>query len=464
LQALVEAGRKAILIKNNLNMKRNPLAVLSALCFLVAASADAKTNQQTTPFQTETHYSHEKRYNIAERGATGDGKTLNTKTIQTVIEECAQNGGGTIVIPKGVFLSGALFLKPGVNIELQEGAVLKGSTNINDYPKLNTRIEGHFELWRAALINGDHVDHLRISGPGTFDGSGEPFWKEFYSRREADNKTTNLNVERPRLTFLQNSKDVKISGITFLNSGFWNLHLYRCQKVTVTNCRFQAPSGSKPDNHAPSSDGIDVDSSQDIVISHCFFSVGDDDIALKGSKGPFALQDKDSPPVERIQISDCVFEAGGGIVTFGSEATIVRNVDIKRCITRGPTVLRLKLRPDTPQQYENISMSNITMENGSAIFKVSPWTQYFDLKGQEPPKALVRNIIISGVQGTGESLGQITGHAQTVISDILVKNVNVQLKRTDLQLGNVQKLRFENVKVNGKTMAVPKSGNTQTNK
>jgi alpha-L-rhamnosidase len=439
-------------------MKMNHLLLLSALSCLMVTSAVAKTGMQHRPINVETRNSDEKRYNIVERGAICDGKTLNTKAIQAVIDECAQKGGGILVIPKGVFVSGALFLKPGVNIELQEGAVLKGSTDINDYPKINTRIEGHFEPWRAALINGDGVDHLRISGAGILDGSGEPFWKEFYNRRNADNKTTNLNVERPRLTFIQNSKDVKISGITYLNSGFWNLHLYRCQDVTIEYCRFQAPSGPKPYHHAPSSDGIDVDSSQDIAIRHCFFSVGDDCIALKGSKGPFAMQDKDSPAVERVQISDCIFEAGGGIVTFGSEATIVRDVDIKRCITLGPTVLRLKLRPDTPQQYENVSMSDITMEDGGVIFKVSPWTQYFDLKGQEPPKALVRNIKITNVRGTGGSFGQITGHDQTVISDILVKNVDVQLKSTDFQIGNVQNLRFRKVKVNGKRMPVPVPG------
>lgn len=429
---------------------RSILFKQSLLLFLSGLGA-IQTASAKTPYIIEAADSADKQYNIAEGGAIGDGKTLNSKAIQAVIDACAQNGGGTVMIPKGIFLSGALFLKPGVNLELQEGAVLRGSQDINDYPKITTRIEGHFEPWRAALLNGDHVDGLRITGPGTLDGNGEPFWKEFYSRRKADPKTTNLSVERPRLTFIRDSKDVTISGITFLNSGFWNLHLYRCQQVLVQNCRFQAPSGAVPNDHAPSSDGIDIDSSQDITVSHCSFSVGDDDIALKGSKGPFAMQDQDSPPVERIHIYDCVFEAGGGIVTCGSEATLVRDVDIKRCTTKGPTVLRLKLRPDTPQQYENISIEDITMEGG-AIFKVLPWTQYFDLKGQAPPKALVQNITITNVHGTAGSWGEITGHAETTIQNIVVKKVDLQLKSTDFKLGNVQGLQFKKVKVNGKKM------------
>lgn len=390
-----------------------------------------------------------KRYNIATHGAVGNGTVLNTKAIQRVIDECAQAGGGTIVIPKGVFLSGAIFLKPGVDMELQEDGVLKGSTNIEDYPKISTRIEGHFEPWRAALLNGDKVDNLRISGKGTLDGSGEPFWKLFYSRRSANPKTTNLNVERPRLVFIQNSHDVKISGINFTNSAFWNLHLYRNQDVVVDNCRFRAPSGTVPNNHAPSSDGIDVDSSQDITISNCFFSVGDDDIALKGSKGPFALDDKDSPPVERIRIFNCIFEAGGGVVTCGSEATIVRDVNIEHCTARGTNVLRLKLRPDTPQQYENITLNDIIMEGSATLLSVAPWTQYFDLKGQAPPKSLIRNISITNIKGSGNSLGAIKGNPDTDFGSFTIKNVDLQLRNTNFIHPNFDGLKLENVVVNG---------------
>ena len=397
----------------------------------------------------------DKRYNITDYGAVADGKTLNTKAIQSAIDEAAKKGG-TVVIPKGEFLSGSIFLKPGVNLEIQEGGSLKGSTDIKDYPTTMTRIEGHFEPWPAALLNGDRLDHLTITGPGTLDGSGAPFWKEFYDKRDIDSKTTNLSVPRPRLTFIQNSKNVTIKGIHYKNSGFWNLHLYRCNNVKIEDCSFIALSGTKP-NNAPSSDGIDVDCGQDITISKCFFSVGDDCIALKGTKGPFAMEDTLSPPVERIHIVDCVFEAGGGIVTCGSEATIVRDVLVERCITRKPNVLRLKLRPDTPQQYENITLKDITLEGGGILFNVSPWSQYFDLKGQAPPKSIVRNISIINVKGTGNSsLGKIVGNPLTEFGDILLKNVDVQMKTATLEVGNIPGLKFENVKVNGVIVETPK--------
>lgn len=429
------------------------IALLLVCPFLATGSMAGISKKRSVPTVASSAVK-DKRYNITAYGAVGDSTTLNTKAIQSAIDKCAQGGGGTVVIPKGIFLSGSIFLKPGVNIEMEEGSVLKGSTNIEDYPKGNTRIEGHFEPWRSALINADKVDHLHITGKGILDGSGRPFWTLFYSRRSADPKnTTNLSVERPRLAFIQNCKDVTISGIAFTNSGFWNLHLYRNQGVKVDNCRFVAPSGRIPD-HAPSSDGIDVDSDQDVTISNCYFSVGDDDIALKGSKGPFALQDKDSPPVEHIRIQDCTFENGGGVITCGSEATLVRDVKIERCTT-SVNVLQLKLRPDTPQQYEDITVNDITLKGNATVFKVAPWSQYFDLKGQAPPKSTVRNIVVSNIKGTGSSLGSIAGHDLTTFGDITLKDVNVTLKNADMRVGNISTLKFENVVVNGSPMQAP---------
>ena len=441
------------------------IALLSISPFLVTASLantiekqgsnnTSKTKSVTSSSKKEKGSKKNlKRYDVSAFGAVGDGKTLNSKAIQATIDKCAQHGGGTVVIPKGEFLSGSLFLKPGVNFELEEGAVLKGSTDIKDYPKAMTRIEGHFELWPAALLNGDKVDHLHITGPGTLDGNGQPFWQDFYSHRKLDSKTTNLSVNRPRLTFIQNSRDVQISGITFKNSGFWNLHLYRCQQLLVDNCRFLAPF--EMEGPAPSTDGIDVDSSQDITINNSFFAVGDDDIALKGSKGPYAMDDKDSPAVERIHITNCTFKAGGGIVTAGSEATIVRDVFIEHCTTTKPTVLRLKLRPDTPQQYENFHLNDITVEGSAAIFNISPWKQYFDLKGQQPPKSIVRFISVSNVKGSCGSYGKIIGNPDTEFGEIILKNVDVKMADTNFELVNIKTLKFENVVVNGTSIPVP---------
>jgi len=401
------------------------------------------------------------RVSITEFGAVADGKTLNTAHIQSAIDELVKKGGGTVVIPQGVFLSGAIFLKPGVNVYLEDGAVLKGSTDISNYPKMRTRVEGQFVDWIPALVNADKCDHLSITGPGTLDGSGQVFYTEFWNARRENPQVTNLAVERPRLVFIQSSHHVRVEGVNFKNSGFWNLHLYRCTGVVVQNVHFEAPYGERP-QCGPSTDGMDVDSSQDVTVRGCVFAVNDDCVCLKGTKGPFALEDKLSPPTEHIHVIDCTFKAGQGVVTLGSEATTIRDVVVENCrVTGKMPLVRLKLRPDTAQHYEDIHYQNITLAASEEVFKdsifdVAPWTQFFDLKGQPPPKSIIKNVTLSNIKGSFGSFGEIRGNSgQSEISDITLKNVDVQLKNDKFDAAYVKNFKMENVTVNGKPFLLP---------
>jgi alpha-L-rhamnosidase len=392
---------------------------------------------------------------VQEAGAVGDGRTLNTPRIQAAIDRLAAQGGGTLVVPRGEFLSGAIFLKPGVNLHLEKGAVLKGSTNVADYPKQPTRIEGQFVEWIPALVNADQCDQLRITGAGTLDGNGQAFYTRFWNARQNNPKVTNLAVERPRLAFIQNSTDVQVRGIKFKDSGFWNLHFYRCADVLVENTRFEAPYG-KPPRRGPSTDGVDIDSCQRVTVRGCSFEVNDDCVCLKGTKGPLALNDTNSPPTTDILVTNCTFRAGHGVVTLGSEATVIRNVTVADCrVTGRIPLVRLKLRPDTAQIYEHIYFRNIALAAGGAayradIFEIAPWAQFFDLKGQPAPKSVVRNVTLTGIKGAFGSLGVIQGNpGQTEISDITIRDMDVRLESAQFTVGKVTGLALENVKVNG---------------
>lgn len=397
-----------------------------------------------------------RRISIADRGAVADDHTVNTGAIQSVIDALAADGGGTVVIPAGTFVSGALFLKPGVNLHLDKGAVLKCSTDLSHFPPQRTRIEGHFApAFNPALINADGCHGLKITGEGTFDGDGKPIWDKFWALRNAapdPGNFPNLGVPRARLALIENARNVTIEGVTFKDSQFWNLHLYKCSHVTVRNARFEVPDDYK---QAPSTDGIDLDSCQNITIDGCYFSVTDDCIAAKGTKGPHALSDTSSPPVEHIRIRNCTFKRGHGVFTCGSEATLVRDVVVENCrVIGGINILVLKLRPDTPQTYEDITLRNMTLDaDGGSIITVRPWSQYFDLKGELPPQSRVRRVTLSGFKGRYGSFGSIRPNpGQTTISDILLKNIDLQLKLPNLEVEAVTGLRAENVRVNGKPM------------
>jgi alpha-L-rhamnosidase len=259
--------------------------------------------------------------------------------------------------------------------------------------------------------------------------------------------------------FIDRCNDVRVEGLSFQDSGFWNLHLYHCREVVVAGLRINAPAGS------PSTDGIDVDSCQNVVIRQCQISNNDDDIALKGSKGPLADKDTDSPPDENILIEDCVIGNGNGLLTCGSEATIVRDVTVRNCtITGNAKLLTLKLRPDTPQHYSNITIDGIKLSGRGSILSVAPWTQYFDLKGEVPPVRSVDHIVIRNVTGTAGSFGTLRGNTPNpqrgtlgdTIGDFTFENINLTLANpAPLARGELGSLVYKNVVINGQPAAAP---------
>lgn len=419
----------------------------------------------------------EKRWSIAGFGAVADGTTLNTGAIQKAIEQAASEGGGVVEIPAGTWRSGSIFLRKGVELHLAKDAVLLGSNNIEDYPKRETRIEGHFEPWRMALVNAQELEGVKITGKGVLDGNGIVFWAQFWQRRRENPKCTNLEVERPRLMFIDRCRDVRIEGVSLRYSGFWNLHLYRCSEVLLEGLTITAPTrhtghrnymtqeilaGMDEDARSrnqpvkdnilgPSTDGIDIDSSRKVTVRGCYISVNDDNIALKGSKGPLADQDKDSPPVEDILIEDCEFGDGNGMITCGSEATVVRNVTARNCRIRGDaTMLTLKLRPDTPQRYENILIENVSVHGGGRILNVAPWRQFFDLKGHQPPTRTVTGITLRNLSGQAGSFGTLAGNPGDTLENFQFENIDLKLADPRFAPRGVSGLKMHvNVSING---------------
>ena len=366
-----------------------------------------------------------KELNIKNCGAVADSITLNTKYIQLAIDSLFKKGGGTVVVPKGIFLTGALYLKQGVNLRIEVDGILKGSENVADYPAIDRRIEGHIEPnFCPALINAYSIKNLKITGQGTIQGGGQVYWDAFRSRRKVDPKTKNLDVYRPQNLFLQDCEDAIVSGLRLRCSGFWNFHLYRCKNVMIENLDIQTPRG------APSTDGIDVDGCNHIDIKGCYISVDDDCIALKGGKGPFAANDSlHNLPTEYVNVSNCTFNLGNGAITLGSEATVVRHITMRNCKLVGPahnTILKIKVRTDTPQTYDDISVSDIEVNGNFNIIGLAGWSQYKDTKGLPDPPHTVSNISIKNVTGTVAHFGDIKPPENTTLSNFSFSNIHVK--------------------------------------
>ena len=394
-------------------------------------------------------------YVITKFGVGNDSTTLNTKAIQNIIDKAELNGGGTIVIPKGVFLTGALFFKPNTKLRLQEGAVLKGTDDISNYPLIPSRMEGRSIYYYAALINAYQVDSFSITGPGTIDGNGLKFWKYFWAYRDSMSKigksATNLEVHRPRLIFIWGSDHVKIQNVNLHNSGFWTTHLYQCYDVLVENCDIRSPYKPVP---APSTDGIDIDACKKVVVRGCYVSVNDDAVCIKGGKGPDAHTLPENGAVEDILIENCTFGESHGTLTLGSECIHGLNIVLRNCkVDNNCPILRLKMRPDTYQTYENITIDNVTGKCGT-IISMAPWTQFFSLGGSTAkPFATVRNITISNIKVECKSFGDMQGNPPDVVSKILFKNIEATAATPGFK-NKYTNIKTENVTVNGVPLVI----------
>ena len=413
-----------------------------------------------------------RQYVITDYGVKNDSMLLQTSAIQAVIDLCAQEGGGVVVVPEGTFLTGSLFFRQGTNLYVK--GRLKGSDRIRDFKLLKTRMEGQTLQYFAALINADGIDGFCIAGDGAtldwaempnekgfttsrscIDGNGAIYWEEFWYRRMYNKACTNLEAMRPRLVYLSNCKNVTVQDVHLINSPFWTNHLYRCENVRYLDDFIYAPTkgvvppGDTKEHGAPSSDAIDIDVCHDILVHGCYMQVNDDAVVIKGGKGTWADQDPDNGPVYNVLVNNCSYGRVHGCLTVGSESVHDWNIVLRNITMNSANrVLWLKMRPDTPQHYEKICVENIQGTCGSFLV-VRPWTQFFkpgdrqDMPLSQCNDIVIRNIDVDSQNffdvGTSDKYRLLRftfdnckvrdqKHAfdPTMIEDCIVKNVEIK--------------------------------------
>ena len=389
-----------------------------------------------------------KLYDITQHGVVNDSTLVQTDKIQAVIDLAAEQGGGVIYIPQGVYQSGSLFFKPHTHLYVE--GTLKGSDDISNFAVIDTRMEGQNLKYFAALVNAIDVDGFTITGKGTINGNGLRYWKSFWLRRQVNPQCTNLEELRPRLVFISDSKDVQIEGVHLINSPFWTTHLYRCENVKLLNLHIFAP---KAPVKAPSSDAIDIDVCTNVLVKNCYISVNDDAIALKGGKGPWADQDTQNNGANRnVIIEDCTYGFCHSALTCGSESIHNHNIVLRRIqVDQAQRLLWLKMRPDTPQNYEYITVENIT-GNVTNLLYVKPWTQFFDLKGRKDiPYSYSSHISMRNIDIECNIAFNIDkADDQYKLSDFTFENLQLKAQegKTDL-LKAIEGVQLKNVKING---------------
>jgi polygalacturonase len=353
-------------------------------------------------------------FTISDFGAIADGTTVNTKAIQAAIEKCAAAGGGVLVVPKGTFLSGAVFLKQGVNLRIEKDGVLKGTTNIDDYPMIPTRWEGVEQPWTSALVNAEGVNGLEISGEGTIDGSGEEWLKNSPGRRG-----------RPRLIGIQNAKHVRVAGLNLTNQAVWCLFFLYSEDVVAENLKITA------EHNIPSSDGIDIDSCKRVRVNNVYIDVNDDCISIKSGKDADGL--RVNRPAEDIVIENSHFAYGHGGVAMGSETSGgIRNVEVRNCVSDSGNwaPIRFKTQPSRGGVVENITYRDMKLHETRQAFEFNlEWRMVPPIAPPAKVLPVVRNVRIVNVSGDVQTVGIIHGLADSPIEGIHFENCKIAAQK-----------------------------------
>ncbi|HVU36670.1 MAG TPA: glycoside hydrolase family 28 protein [Opitutaceae bacterium] len=264
-------------------------------------------------------------------GAVPNAPAPATACIQRAIDAAATAGGGAVTFAPGVYLTGALFLKTGVEFRVGQGVELRAIQRDDAFPEIWTRVAGIEMAWPAALINVCEQHDVSITGGGTINGRGEFWWDKFWGPDERGGMlrdyearglrwAVDYDCRRPRLLLVYRSRDVTLRDLTLKRSGFWTVHVCFSTHVTIDGITIR-------ENLGPSSDGIDIDSSSDVRVENCDVDCNDDAICLKAGRDADGL--RVNRPTERVVVRNCIVRTGHGLFTIGSETSGgVRDVEV----------------------------------------------------------------------------------------------------------------------------------------
>jgi polygalacturonase len=310
-------------------------------------------------------------YYTSDYGAVGDAETLCTTAIQHAIDACAKTGGGIVTFNPGIYLTGSIYLKKNVNLNIPKGTTLLGSCNIKDYPRIDTRIAGIEMPWPSAIINVIGQQNVAITGDGTINAQGKVFWDKYREMRKTyDPKglrwIVDYDCERPQAMLVQDSEDVTVKGLVFYQSGFWTLHVLYSERVTIDGVIID----NNINGSGPSTDGIDIDSSSRILVQNCYVSCNDDNFCLKSGRDWDGL--RVNRPCEYIVIHDCTAAKGDGLFTCGSETSgSIRHIVAYNLRGEGTKYgLRFKSSMQRGGVVEDIHLSNVQMRKVKTPFIV----------------------------------------------------------------------------------------------
>lgn len=402
-----------------MNTNKQSMLVVMALMTLLVGSATLQAGDAQV-------------FSVHDFGAQGDGENLDTQAIQDAFDKCGKAGGGTVVIPKGTYLCGSVFMKSRTTLLLEEGATLKGSEEKNNYPVIDSRFMGTEQKCHASLINAIDVNDITITGKGVVAGSGIGGPR---------------SPTGPRVIEFIRCRNILIENIKVTNKGRWTIHLLYCTNAEARGLDVRSVG--------PMADGIDPDSCTNVFITDCIFETGDDCIAIKSGKGQQAVDI--GIPCQNITVTNCTMLGGHACVALGSEISGgIRNILVKDCVFKNMhRGFDVKTRKGRGGYVENVTVENIKTYGipNAILMRVN----YPGNKGNliEGPAGIstFRNMTFKNFEIFDGGMGGVRGSEDNLIQDLTFINIKSHGKR-DFKIEYVKGLIVENISSKEKDHAV----------
>lgn len=459
------------------SIKKGILAVIVLSGSSVFAQAPQPPVVQTVSFRSDT-------INIVNHGAKGDGHFLNTTAINKAIEQSSLQGGGVVLVPSGLWLTGPIILKSNVNLHLKRDAILFFTDDFDQYKLIAANWEGQ-PAWRnQSPISGTDLTNIAITGSGVIDGNGDAWrmvkkskltdsqWKNLVNSGGVVDKSSQIwypsekslagskdkkagvmtagrsssdyehikDFLRPNLLVLTNCKKVLLEGVTIQNSPAWNLHPLLCEDLTLRRLLVRNPW------YGQNGDGVDIESCKNVLIEDCTFDVGDDGICIKSGRDKSGRER--GKPTENVLIrNNVVYHAHGGFVIGSEMSGGAKNIWVQDCSFIGTDIgLRFKTKRGRGGTVENIFIENINMIDipGEAIL----FDMYYEavdpvpMAGEKREKVKAekipvteetpqfKNFHIKNVFVNGAEKGIFfRGLPEMNIQDITIEKVTIQAKK-----------------------------------
>lgn len=417
-------------------------------------------------------------FNISKYGAKPDGVTLNTESINAAINDCSAKGGGVVLIPQGLWLTGPVVLKSNVNLHVSRAALVQFTSDKSKYKLVEGNYEGHPAVRNESPISGTNLSNIAITGEGVLDGHGEVWramgkervteveWRQMVASggivegkswypsesflKGARTKDAGViepgkslkdyedlkDFFRPNMVVLTNCKKVLLQGATFQNSPAWCLHTLLCEDLTLRGVRVRNPW------NAQNGDGLDAESCKNVLIENSTFDAGDDGICIKSGRDEEGR--KRGIPTENVIVrNDVVYRAHGGFVIGSEMSGGARNIFVSDCTFIGTDIgLRFKTTRGRGGIVENIYIKNISMKD--IVHEAILFDMYYFAKAQTlaqtngkveiPPvdagtpqfrKFYVNNVVCDGA----DKAVIIRGLPEMSIKDIHLENMVLKTQK-----------------------------------